>query len=99
MKFITDEVLYGSKYVEAYTGLYYYQPEVSTCEECRRACASSSIYISKGYKLTEIDKIPETANCVLVQFSKEEDYTEPDYRIMTVQKKYLKRFLKNLAEY
>ena len=97
MKFITDEVLYGSKFVEAYTSFYYFQ--TSTYEECRRACASSCIYISKGYKLTEIDKIPETANCVLVQFSKEEDYTEPDYRIMTVQKKYLKRFLKNLAEY
>ena len=97
MKFITDDVLYGRTYVNAYTGKYFVGA-VDTYEECRQACASECIYISKGYKLSEISKIPETANCVLVQFSKETNYTEYEYKIMTVQKKYLRRFLKNLIE-
>ena len=95
MTFITDDVIYASTYVEAYTGKYFFN--VSTYKECQAACASEGIYISKGYRLSEIDKVPTDMNCILVQFSKESDYTEHDYLIMTIQKKYLSRFKKNLA--
>ncbi len=96
MRFITDNPLYPSQYAEAYTGMYF--TRCDTYAECQRACASYHIYISKGYHLTDMDKIPENANCVLVNFSTEEDYTKYDWRIMTIQKKYLSRFKKNLTE-
>ena len=96
MRFISDIPLYPNQYAEAYTSMYF--TRCDTYKECQRCCASYNIYISKGYHLSEIDKIPENANCVLVNFSTEEDYTKYDWRIMTVQKKYLERFKKNLKD-
>lgn len=57
--------------------------------------------MSRGKKLSELspeDITAEDRYFVLVEFSKEEDYTEHELYWMTVQKKYVKRFLKFLRE-
>ena len=49
-------------------------------------------------RLSEINKIPPSATCVFVQFSKEDCYTEYETRIIRVNKKYLNKFTKRLQE-
>ena len=95
MKFICDEILNASTYTMAYTEKYFF--DCSTYKECRNCLESEHIYISKGYRLTESDKVPDM-NCVIVEFSREDNRLLSEYRIMTVQKKYLKRFLRVLEE-
>lgn len=95
-KIITDKILYGSQFAEYYTGLYFMNCD--TFNEVKTKIASQHIYISDGYSLSEIPEamksLPEDAACVIVQFSTEEDYTQHEYRLMRIQKKYLKRFIK-----
>ena len=96
MKVISDNVLFGSQFVEYYSGKYIFNCD--TFEECKKALAAEHIYISDGIKRTELDKMPEDAACVLVQFSLERNYTEHEYRMMRIQKKYLNRFTRRLKE-
>lgn len=97
---ITDKILYGSQFAECYSGLYFFNCD--TFNEVRAKLASQHIYISDGWSLTEIptalQQLPDDAYCVIVQFSTDRDYTEHEYRLMRIQKKYIKRFIKNMQD-
>ena len=99
-KIISDEILYASQFVEYYTGKYFFNCD--TLQEVKTIMAFENIYISDGEKLNKIpeilNKAPEDAFFVIVQFSKEENYTEHEYRLMRVQKRYIKRFIKAMKE-
>lgn len=97
INFLCDKPIYASMFVECYTGLYY--TKTDTFAEARRRLAYHHIGMADGWKLTEIDNIPDGTTCVLVQFSTEENYTEYEYRIMRVQKKYISRFIRRLKDY
>lgn len=98
-KIISDEILSASQFVEYYTGKFFFNCD--TLQEVKTIMAFENIYISDGKKL---NKIPETFNkapdafFVIVQFSKQENYTEHEYRLMRIQKRYIKRFLKAMKE-
>ena len=93
-KIISDSILYGSQFAEYYTGKYFFKCD--TFEEVKNAIASEHIYIGDGEKLSNIprtlNKAPKDAAYVIVQFAKEEDYTQHEYRLIRIQTKYLKRF-------
>lgn len=99
-KIISDNILYSSQFVEYYTGKYFFR--CATFNEVKQCLASEFIFVNKGFKLTEMQnmfgKVPDDTPCVIVQFSKEENYTEYEYRIMRIQKRYIKRFLKRMNE-
>ena len=96
IKFIHNEPISACFFVECYTGMYY--TRTSTFEEVKDRLARHGIHIGPGYTLMNNGKIPADGPCILVDFAKDEDYTQHDYRIMRIQKKYLNRFKKNLAE-
>ena len=96
---ICNNMLYGSTYAEAYSGKYFFQCD--TYDEVKKCLMSQSIYISKGKKMSELTPADIEAKdkfYVLVEFSREENYTEHDLLFMTVQKKYMKRFTRFLRE-
>lgn len=93
-RFVNDKAIYASKYVECYTGKYY--TDCDTFNEAKDCLSLSHIRIDNGWRLSEIDKIPDGTNCVLVEFSSEDDYTVHEFRIMPIQKRYLKKFLTNM---
>lgn len=93
---ISNNMLHASQFVEYYCGLYFTQCD--TFNEAREHLRRQCIYIGDGLKLTEIDKIDKNAMYVLVEFSLEDDYTQHEYRIMRIQKKYVSRFMKNMRE-
>lgn len=99
-KIISDSILYGSQFAEYYTGKYFFK--CNTFEEVKNAIASEHIYISDGEKLSNmpqmLSKAPEDAAYVIVQFAKEEDYTQHKYRLMRIQKKYIERFTKAMQD-
>lgn len=92
---LSDRPIDAYEYAEAYSGLYFFN--CSTYNECRDCLASRQIYIPEGEKMTEFNP-KDGKNYVLVGFSTEEDYTKHEYRWMTVQKKYLKRFMERLED-
>lgn len=94
VKFIHNKPLFASQFVECYTGLYY--TNTDTFFETRDRLAKNGIGMADGWKLSETDSIPADTYCVLVMFSTEENYTEDEWRIMRIQKKYLARFKRNL---
>lgn len=92
---ITDKILYANEFVEYYTGKCFM--DCDTFNEARDRLASECIYIKKGYPFSQIDKLDNNLAYAVVQFSTENDYTEHEYVIMRIQKKYLKRFLRNMS--
>jgi len=92
---LADRPLDCNEYAEAYSGRYFLRCD--TFNECRRCLASVRIYIPEGEKMTEFSPKADK-NYVLVSFSAEKNYTQHEYRWMTVQKKYLKGFIKRLTE-
>ena len=94
---ICDQILTGNQYARCYTGKYFVHCD--TVNEVRGAIRSVGISTINGIKLSENSEINYLdKNFVLVEFSKEDDYTEHEYRWMTVQKKHLKGFVKRLNE-
>lgn len=96
---ISNDIIYGSAYATGYTGQYF--SHCDTYNEVRNALRHIGISISKPKRLSEItpeDIAAKDKFFILVQFSKEENYTEYDFCWMTIQKKYLKRFIKQLRE-
>lgn len=96
---ICNDILMSSTYVLAYTKRYFVH--VDTLDEVRKALRSEGIYAGRGKRLSEITSSEIESKdryYVLVQFSLEENYTEHEYRLMLVQKKYVKRFVKMLKE-
>ena len=95
--FITDKVITAGTYALCYSGQYFVHCD--TYKECQMKLTSEHIYVPKGMPITKLtaDDIAKK-NLIIVQFSKEECFTDHDYLVMTVQKKYLKRFLKRLEE-
>lgn len=91
---VTNDILYANQFVEYYTGKYF--TRCDTFEEARKCLASECIYIKKGYTFDQIDKLKKDSAYVVVQFSTEDDYTEHEYIIMFIQKKYRDRFLRNM---
>ena len=91
---VTNDILYANQFVEYYTGKYF--TKCDTFEEARKCLASECIYIKKGYTFDQIDKLKNDSAYVVVQFSTEDDYTEHEYIIMFIQKKYRDRFLRNM---
>lgn len=96
-KFICEKPLTATQFAECYSNLYF--TKCDTFGETKKCLASACIYIGDGWRLSEIDKIPDNTACVLVEFSTDEDYTVYEYRVMRIQKKYLNRFIKNLKNY
>lgn len=92
---ITDKILFANEFAEYYSGKYF--TRCYTFNETRNCLASACIYIKRGYPFSKIDKLDNDSAYVVVQFSTEEDYAQYEYIIMRVQKKYLKRFLRNMA--
>lgn len=45
-----------------------------------------------------LSKAPKDASFVIVQFATQEDYIKQEYRLMRIQKKYVRRFVKNMKE-
>lgn len=93
--FIDDKAMYAAKYVECYTGKYY--TDCDTFSEAKKCLSLSHIRIDDGWRLSEIDKIPDGTSCVLVEFSSEGNYTVHEFRIMPIQKQYLTKFLANMT--
>ena len=91
---VTNDILYANQFVEFYTGKYI--TKCDTFEEARKCLVSECIYIKKGYTFDQIDKLKNDSAYVVVQFSTEDDYTEHEYIIMFIQKKYRDRFLRNM---
>lgn len=91
---VTNDILYANQFVEYYTGKYF--TNCDTFEEARKCLASECIYIKKGYTFDQIDKLKNDSAYVVVQFSTEDNYTEHEYIIMFIQKKYRNRFLHNM---
>ena len=92
---VTNEVLTARTFVEYYCGKYFYH--LDTFKEMKQALISERIFPSE-WSLVDTDKIPKDAYVVLVQFSKEKDYTEYEYRWMRVLKKDLKKFRERMEE-
>lgn len=93
--FVSDKLLFANEFVEYYTGLYFFHCD--TLKEAKNCLSSENIWIGDGYELTEIDGIKlSDGYFVLVEFSTDDGFTRHEIRIMRVQKKYLKRFLKNM---
>lgn len=97
VKFICDNVITASQYLECYTDKYY--SGCDTFEEAKSCALQNNIRLSNGWRLSEIDQVPANTACVLVEFSTEWNYSDHEYRIMPVQKKYLSRFKANLEVY
>ena len=99
-KIISDEIITASQFAEYYSDKFFFNCDTFT--EVKRALFCEGIYIGDGIDLTEIpevlSKAPKDSYFVIVQFSKEENYTEHEYRLMRVQKRYIKRFLKAMEE-
>lgn len=99
-KIISDNILYASQFVQYYTGKFYFNCD--TLNEVKNIMAFENIYISDGVELSNIPKTlikaPEDASFVIVQFATREDYTKQEYRLMRIQKKYVRRFVKNMEE-
>ena len=92
---VTDKILYANEFAEYYSGKCFLHCD--TFEETRKCLASAGIYIKKGYPFSQIDKLSNDLTYVVVQFSIENDYTQYEYIIMRIQKKHLKRFLRNMS--
>ena len=99
-KIISDDILYASQFVQYYTGKFYFNCD--TLQEVKNIMAFENIYISDGVELSDIPKTlikaPEDASFVIVQFAIRENYTKQEYRLMRIQKKYVRRFVKNMEE-
>lgn len=96
---ITNEILTASQFAEYYSGEY--PLRCDTFDEVRDYLGRGyGIYIKRGLTFTEIDKLDPDKKYVIVEFSLEENYTEHEYLIMFMQKRYEKRFMKNFkADY
>lgn len=95
-RFVSNKLLTAKQFVEYYTGLYF--PYCDTLKEAKNCLSSENIWIGDGCKLTEIDKIKlSNGNFALVEFSTNDNYARYEIRIMRVQKRYLKRFLRNMT--
>lgn len=108
-KIISDDILYASQFVQYYTGKSLLNYNISnglfnynTLNGTINLMAFEGIDIGEGVKLSNISKIlnkvPEDAYFVMVQFLKQENSTEHEYRLMRIQKRYIKRFMKNMKE-
>ena len=99
-KIISDEIITASQFAEYYSGKFFFNCD--TYKEVKRALFCEGIYISDGINLTEIpevlSKAPKDSYFVIVQFSTEYDYTKYEYKLMRIQKRYIKRFLKAMEE-
>lgn len=91
---ISNTVLTAEQFAQYYSGKAYFQ--CGTFEETRKCLASDGIYIARGYRFTELDRLKPDGKYVIVSFCREDDFTRYEYYIMYVQKKYLKRFLHNM---
>lgn len=93
MKILSNEVMNARQFVMYYTGLYFYNCD--THSEAMGCLRSAGIFLSDGETFENIDKMND---CVIVQFSKEDDYTDYEYRAMPIQKRYKNRFLNNMKK-
>ena len=93
--FVSDKAMYPNYFVACFTHQYY--TDCDTLSETKQYLSLSHIRIDDGWRLSEIDKIPNGTNCALVEFSSEDDYTIHEFRIMPIQKRYLKKFLTNMT--
>ena len=93
MMFMTNYPLTARQYVDALTQHYYIRCD--TKEEAKKLLRINHVAFV-GSPLTELQQIPE--NCVLVEFAKEDNYTEHEYLCMSVPAKYYERFCKYLAD-
>lgn len=92
---ISDNILYANQFAEYYSGKCFMSCD--TFEEVRKCLASEHIYIKRGCPFSQIDSLDTESAYAVVQFSTESDYTQYEYLIMRIQKKYLKRFLRNMS--
>ena len=72
-----------------------YADKARELEQCLKAETSRPV---RMWKLTEAASIPEGADVCLVQFSREDNYVEQEYRFVRVRRDIRGRFLKRMAE-
>lgn len=96
MRFFCDKVLTARQFAECYSGKYFISCD--TFSETEKHLKLVGIHIGKGVKLTELQKAKNQECLVLVQFSTEEDYTEYEYRVMSIPKEHMQHFLDALAD-
>ena len=96
LNIISDKVIDAPTLAFCYTGLYFTRS--NTFRETWRCLCQYHIPLGDGLPLTKIGQADPDGYYVIVQFSTEQNYTEYEYRLIRIQKKYLSRFLKNLNE-
>lgn len=94
MVFISDDVITAEDFLQAYIGREF--TLMDTYGECQKICSTWDMTMPKTYRLSEISKIPQNVHCLLVRFGKEKYSWEYEYKILTIQKKYLPRIVKAL---
>jgi|GEM_PF-4094123 len=102
MQILINKVVYGSDFAAMLTGKY--PMNCDTLAEVKDYLRTEGIYIGDGSELINIPgelakSSSEDKNFVFVEFSKEEDYTQHEVRLMTIQKRYLSRVKKFIAEH
>lgn len=95
---LSEKVFTGKEYLELLTGNYYIKGDTQNEIEHILACIDYEVLWS--FPLDEIDEVIENGlKVVLVQCSKEENYTEYEYRWFelpnNISKKQVEKFLEN----
>lgn len=88
-----NTIITGRQFLECYTGSYYIRAD--TLNEVKN-CLYSRNLSSRAVPISEI--FGYEGQYILVQFSKEEDYTEYEYYFMSVRNSHINRFTKRLKE-
>jgi len=94
MKILTDKVLYAYEFIQNVSG----SPVVDcdTLAELKQAYLNiTGQPLSKYWRLTDVNNIPDDACVVIVRVNSEDDYTVYEDYFIRLPKKYIKRFLKN----
>lgn len=96
MKIISEQIVYPHMYVELACGMYF--TRVNTEKEFKYICATKLKNVPTIYKLSDSDKIPNDACCVLMEFSSEKDYTQTYLRFVRVPRIWFSKFNKGLQQ-
>lgn len=99
-KIVTDTIISSSEFAKYYSDKYFFN--CSTFKQTKDALCSEKIYIGNGFKLSEMEKVfstwPDNTLCVIVQFTDENNTDMSDYRVMRIQQRFEKKFIKRLSE-
>ncbi len=96
VRFICDKILYCRQFVEYCTDKYF--TNCDTFEECVARLKSEGMTSPNRYKFSQMEKIPAGSQCVVVEFSTEEDYTIHETFIIPIPDEIVTDFIKRMRE-